>query len=279
MRYDSCETLGHSEIQHGPHSNRVYLMKLERRDLPGIIERIDDLASRHGYSKLFAKVPSDTAQHFTNHGYRKEAAIPGFYQGSKEAVFLGKYLEPTRGRVEKPEELENVLSLAKAKANRTQSKNSWPSGQELIVCSPDHADEMSRIYREVFPTYPFPIHDPVYLRDTMASHIAYFGIVKEGELIALSSAEMDVQSANAEMTDFATLPGNRGQGLARALLRAMENAMSERKMYTAYTIARAVSPGMNITFAQMGYRFGGLLVNNTQISGSIESMNVWHKAL
>jgi hypothetical protein len=35
---------------------------------------------------------------------------------------------------------------------------------------------------------------------------------------------------------------------------------------------------MNITFAKCGYIFGGTLINNTQISGSIESMNLWHKS-
>jgi len=32
---------------------------------------------------------------------------------------------------------------------------------------------------------------------------------------------------------------------------------------------------MNITFAKAGYRYAGTLVNNTDISGTIESMNVW----
>jgi hypothetical protein len=36
---------------------------------------------------------------------------------------------------------------------------------------------------------------------------------------------------------------------------------------------------MNITFAKLGYRYGGRLINNTNISGSIESMNVWYKSL
>jgi beta-lysine N6-acetyltransferase len=36
---------------------------------------------------------------------------------------------------------------------------------------------------------------------------------------------------------------------------------------------------MNKTFAALGYRYGGTLVNNTQICGDLESMNVWHKPL
>jgi len=103
--------------------------------------------------------------------------------------------------------------------------------------------------------------------------------VKDGALAALSSAEMDIQGSNVEMTDFATLPEYRGRGLAQFLLQEMEGAMTHKGMRTAYTIARAVSPGMNITFSRRGYQYGGTLVNNTQISGSIESMNIWYKSL
>jgi hypothetical protein len=50
-------------------------------------------------------------------------------------------------------------------------------------------------------------------------------------------------------------------------------------MRTAYTIARALFTAMNITFAGMGYAYGGTLNNNTSISGHIQSMNVWYKSL
>jgi putative beta-lysine N-acetyltransferase len=81
------------------------------------------------------------------------------------------------------------------------------------------------------------------------------------------------------MTDFATLPEFRGNGFAELLLKYMENQMVSCQMLTAYTIARAISPAMNITFGKGGYAYGGRLVNNTNIMGNIESMNVWYKKL
>jgi beta-lysine N6-acetyltransferase len=66
----------------------------------------------------------------------------------------------------------------------------------------------------------------------------------------------------------------RGEELA-----AKEAAMRPAGLRVAYTIARAMSPGINFTFAGAGYRFGGTLVNNTQIGGRIESINVWYKEL
>ena len=138
---------------------------------------------------------------------------------------------------------------------------------------------MGKIYKKVFATYPFPIHEPDYLVETMQTHIVYFGVETEGHLVALSSAEMDKENLNVEMTDFATLPTWRGHGVALHLLNAMENEMHLRGIKVACTIARAVSPGMNVTFARGGYEFAGTLINNTNISGGIESMNVWYKPL
>jgi putative beta-lysine N-acetyltransferase len=113
----------------------------------------------------------------------------------------------------------------------------------------------------------------------MQDHIEYFGVEVDGRLTALASSEVDTVSKNAEMTDFATLPKYRGSNLSGHLLRHMENDMRSRDIKTAYTIARALSPGMNITFAKAGYTYGGRLINNTNIAGQIESMNVWYKSL
>jgi putative beta-lysine N-acetyltransferase len=90
---------------------------------------------------------------------------------------------------------------------------------------------------------------------------------------------MDSDAQNVEMTDFATLPEYEGNGLAIYLLHNMENEMRNRKIKTAYTISRAVSYGINIIFAKMGYEYCGTLIKNTNISGNFESMNVWYKFL
>jgi len=277
--HDICETLGNSEIQHGPFSNRIYLMKLDKGDLPGIIEELNKRAEKKGYTKIFAKVPAEVEREFTSRGYSREAYIPGFYKGEEGAAFLGKYFDPVRAEAENREELEKVLYLSGGKSRENPEKAALPEGFSLLKCEPEHLGAMSQLYRIVFPSYPFPIHDPGYLEETIHSHVDYFGIVKDGALAALSSAEMDIKGSNVEMTDFATLPEFRGLGLAQFLLQEMEEAMILKGMRTAYTIARAISPGMNITFSRRGYQYGGTLVNNTQISGSIESMNIWYKSL
>ncbi len=90
---------------------------------------------------------------------------------------------------------------------------------------------------------------------------------------------MDPSSRSAEMTDFATLPDYRGFSLASHLLSEMEQNIVDEGIETGFTIARAASIGMNVTFAKGGYEYSGRLRNNTNISGDIESMNVWYKKL
>ena len=96
-------------------------------------------------------------------------------------------------------------------------------------------------------------------------------------MVALSSAEIDPQGKNAEMTDFATLPDYRGGKSATNLLSEMETAMERQGIKTLYSIARLNSPAMSKTFLKHSYKYAGTLINNTNISGKIESMNVFYK--
>lgn len=278
MMTDRIETFGQSTIQHGKHSDRVYLMKLGRDDLPELLTHLEELANRSGYSKIFAKVPDDRLDHFRRHGYRPEARVPRFYRGNRAAHFMGKYLSPQRREEPRPNRVAEVLELARAKTPLPQAPT-LTEGYGWRPLDPDDAQAMVAVYRRVFASYPFPIHNPAYLEETMAENVRYHGIFRDDRLVAIASAELDKSGGNGEMTDFATLPEERGQGLANYLLTRLEEAAAQEGIVTAYTIARAYSFGMNITFAKLGYDFGGTLTRNTQISGDLESMNVWYKPL
>lgn len=277
MGFDKIESLGSSLIQHGSFNNRVYLMKLDAKDMPEIIGQIGDLAEENKYGKIFAKVPAEFEADFLKSGYVREAFVPGFYNAEKGAVFLAKFSDERRKIDNRQGDIDEVLELCrkKGKANRARSYSEY----SIRSAGRDDVEEMSEVYKKVFLTYPFPIHDPEYLLSTMKTNIDYFLVEHEGRIVALSSAEKDVKGGNAEMTDFATLPDHRGRGLAGWLLSEMEAAMRRLGIPTCYTIARAYSAGMNITFSRKDYEFAGTLINNTAISEGIESMNVWYKKL
>jgi len=276
--YDVVERLGKSIVQHGKLNDRVYLMKLAKKDFPFIIDELDNLAVSEGYSKIFVKVPAFAKNAFEENSYIVEAHIPGFFNGNEDAYFMGKYLSSQRQLIYNEEQYDEVVLLAKFKSADRPAID-LPYGYRYGMPGKQDVEQMAEVYRRVFQTYPFPVHDPKYLSHTMDENVVYFGVYKDEKLVALSSAEMDVESRNVEMTDFATLPEHRGKGLAVYLLGKMEEEVSKRGIKVAYTIARATSQGINITFAKMGYQYCGTLINNTNISGSFESMNVWWKFL
>ncbi len=266
-----------SIIEHSPHNDRIYLVKTGSPVAPELPEALIRRAENCGFSKIFAKVPERQSKRFLAAGYLPEASVPGLFNRKDNALFMGYFLKKQRSKLSDPGALDAIVKLSRSKA----AAASPTAMQELNLrkCGEDDVEEMSALYRKVFPVYPYAIHDPSYLLETMRKDSVYFGVSDKGKLAAISSAEMNPTYAFAEMTDFATLPGWRGNRLAEHLLALMESAVEKLGIKTVYTIARSASAGMNITFARAGYKFAGRLVNNTNISSGIESMNVWHKPL
>ena len=120
-------------------------------------------------------------------------------------------------------------------------------GFSLNIACKDDAEELVNIYKEVFETYPFPIYVPKYILETMDSHVVYFTIKHSGKIVAASSSEIDKENRCVEMTDFAVLPEYQRHGLAQNLLSEMEDEMRKNGIRVAYTIARALSFGMDIS--------------------------------
>ncbi|MFT6987115.1 MAG: putative beta-lysine N-acetyltransferase [Psychromonas sp.] len=275
---DIIENFEGSVIQHGRYNDRIYLIKLASEAPATTPCNLIDLAIKNNYSKIFAKVPECHSEMFFAAGFEEEARIPAFYDGKITAVFIGFYLNAERAEEPDLGRMDEILNMALEK-QAGKSKCYLNNDVTLRICNEADVVTMAALYKSTFKSYPFPIDNPAYILKTMKSHVDYFGIEVNGQLVAVSSAEMDKQSSNAEMTDFATLPEWRGNGFAQSLLFEMENAMKKKGIKTLYTIARAMSAGMNQTFSKAGYRFGGRLKNNTNISGNIESMNVWYKHL
>lgn len=275
---DILEYFEDSLIQHGKENDRVYLMKIGKRDIDKTLDYIESLVQNNGYTKIFAKVPVCIAGNFLKRGYIQEAFIPNLYKGREGGCFLARFVNKNRGIVEEKEEIESIIAVSKGKM-KTLPNREPVEGFVIEELKTDDAEEMAVLYEKVFKSYPFPIFKPEYLVKTMQENIIYFGIREKGRLVALSSSEIDYENLNAEMTDFATLESHRGKGLSLLLLQKMEDKMRQLGIKTAYTIARSLSYGMNITFARGGYEFGNTLINNTNIFGRIESMNVWHKGL
>jgi len=273
---DIIEKINGCVIQHGLHNNRIYLMRLNTDDTHGLIATLDDMALKNGYGKIFAKIPEPAWKAFKSADYVKEAVVPGFFTGKTDGFFISKYFSARR---QKAQNVEKLLRFVK-QVGEGSANNIHKTGRttrDVVSCKPSDAEEMSVIYQQVFKSYPFPIQKPIYLKRIMKEGVLYFCIRIEGRIAAIAAAEIDLVSKNAEMTDFATLPKWRGMGFAGMLLSHMDKKTRKLGIKTAYTIARATSNGMNTVFKNSGYKYAGLLINNSQICGSIQSMTVWYK--
>lgn len=271
---DAIARIGGTVIQHGRHNDRIYVMKLAVRDMPSVVHRLYSMAKENSYSKIFAKVPSRVLGHFIEAGYTIEAYVPGFFNGREGGYFVAKYLDSIRS-VDRP---ARAVGREPSTPRPTSSRRK-ASGITYHIAVPGDEGELAGIFQRVFSTYPFPIQDADYLLETMAKNIRYFFARINGRPVAVASSEMDHESGNVELTDFATLPEYRGNGISARLLRYMEQNMVAEGVKLAYTIARGTSYPINRVFSRAGYAYGGRLVNNTNICGGFESMNVWYKPL
>ncbi|MDF1543414.1 MAG: putative beta-lysine N-acetyltransferase [Anaerosomatales bacterium] len=268
---DRSERFGGALVHHGPVSDRAYLAK-PGPDPAADIRVLERLAAEHGYGKLFATVRAGAREVFEAAGFVVEARVP-LACGSDELLFFSRFLDPERA-VERHGEGEVASG-----ASGTTREPVLPPGLELRVAGPDDAADVASLYDAVFESYPFPISSPAYVAEAMEAGTVFVLVTAAERIVAAASAEIDEATCSCEMTDFATLPDQRGRGLALVLLGRLEEEARARGVTTAYTIARARSAGMTAVFTRRGYAHGGVLLNNTGICGAIESMNVWHRRL
>jgi len=274
---DTIESFGQSLLQHGNEGDRIYLMKFDTTDEQGLMGHLNQLALKENYTKIVAKIPVTVKKSFEDQGYEQEALMPSYYNRHEDCAMMSKYLSTDRAIKKGESEINAIIASVQEKAEEPPSK--LPKSWALRRLTPKDVPDIAQVYKTVFKSYPFPIFDEDYLLETMTDNIQYYGVFTNDGLVAVASSETDPDHFNSEMTDFAVLPSYRGHQLALHLLIEMEQKMRQQGYRLLYTIARSLSYGMNCTFAKAGYQYGGTLFNNTQIAGSIESMNIWHKEL
>lgn len=248
---------------------------LSSRGIEDLSHLLDIIAVEYNLSKIWGKIPRREADLFLDQGFTTEAWI-GQYFINDDAVVCSKFF---KNRNISRSILSNKRILQEVSIIPTADSASLPRGYYFKIAQPYDLRMVSSLFKQVFTTYPYPVFDENYLCSTL-NHVIY-GLVYNGEnrLVAVASAETNPQYKNAEMTDFATLPEERGKGLASVILHNLELILKSQNYHSVYTIARSTSRGMNTVFQRAGYSFTGTLVNNCNIAGGFEDMSVWYKLL
>ena len=130
-----------------------------------------------------------------------------------------------------------------------------------------------------FSYYPTPSGVPSYVAKQIREGIP-FRMARDGaELVACASADLVPEARTAELTDCATRPDHRGQGLMQALLADLMEDLRQMDYPTAFTLARAKEPGMNLVFRRLGFTWRGRTPRSCRIGDGFEDVNVWSRRL
>jgi len=261
-----------------PWNRRLKLLGVDAGRFPHFDERLRVLhapATERTFTKFTVYAPAGDEALWNAHGFRKEAAIRGFFADGGDAELWARYADHARAMDPRRDEQDRTVALARTKAPGSPS---LPAGMRLRVAEEKDAARVGGLLRAVFEDYPTPLDDVV-IHENIVTGRSRFHLVEreeDGALLACASAELDVPRSNAEITDCATRPEARGRGLMVRLIRSFEEALPvEAGIVDLYTIARADEVGMNCAFARAGYVYTGRLVNNCRMPGGWESMNVW----
>ena len=222
--------------------------------------------------KIIVKARREQVPYLLEEGWIREATIPGYFSG-EDLFFLVHYPHLPRshsGRREK--DLSITRHILDLKRNAVH-----PSDLPIRRATREDANKLASLYQTVFSIYPTPLDDPAYLRKTMDQGTVYVYIEQDGVILSAASAEINRTFSNAELTDCATLPSQQGQGHMAALLAYLEEILIGESITCLYTICRSASFAMNKVFYNLGYDYGGCLLNNCNIYSGIENMNVRHK--
>ncbi|MEB3298752.1 MAG: putative beta-lysine N-acetyltransferase [Candidatus Sericytochromatia bacterium] len=246
---------------------------------PGLIcAKLERLAEANGFDKVTLKVEREHLGAMLAHGYKLEGLIPQFFRG-QDAYVVSRFLSAERFSFDRFADESEMLRQIAAKPRRRPA-DSLPSGYTMCLATPDDIEDLVTLYEGTFETYPSPVASPDFLLATMQSHVRY-ALMRNGrgQLVSAASADIDFANGNAELTDCATLPTERGRGLMLLLLDHLERVIRPQGVRCAYSMARAMAPGMNRVFHNLGYGHYGRLINNCDISGDFEDINLWVKPL
>lgn len=242
-----------------------------------IIQQTEKQAIAINAEKLIFKVRIENINEFFAQGFNCEAKIDGYFLGA-DAYFFTKYYQNKRrvsvNWIQDDEMVKKIVSLPKSTVN-----TSAPEGMVLRKVTIQDIVPLAALYREVFPIYPTPLHDPAYIVKTLEEGTIYYIFEQNTKIISAASAEVNTFYRNAELTDCATLNSHRKHGLMKFLLQKLEEELKESGIYCAYSLARSQSFGMNAAFHQLGFTYRGRMMNNCIIFENLEDMNVWIKDL
>ncbi|MDN5362387.1 MAG: beta-lysine N6-acetyltransferase [Moorella sp. (in: firmicutes)] len=254
--------------------NKRLKVTASQGDEPYLLDaEIKNLARREGLTKILWLLRPEEAPPLLAAGYIIEGRFASYLRG-RPAVWLSYFMTPERRRPLRLAEEELILWRTEKKRLQ-QEVPELPPPFYLKKVLPEEAPQLARLYGATFVSYPTPVTEVDYLYQSMAADTVYMAVFNGDGLVSAASGVMDKDNLAAEISDCATRPEYRGQGLMRILIKALETELRAKGIITLFSLARALSLGMNSALYQSGYTFRGRFINNCHICGQFEDMNLW----
>ncbi len=248
-----------------------------RGNMTHILKEVCHISQEDFCEKVIFYSRPEHWHHLISFGYELEGVIPGYFSGT-DSYIMTLYTNNERRTSLHWVKENKILSDIKDKGPNMNEKP-IPADYFFRKAEVDDAKQLAGLYGKVFQVYPTPMTDAKYV-ESMINDGTYFYLVEyHNEVVSAASAEVNTAHHNAELTDCATLPSHRKYGLMKKLLMYLEEELRKNGIFCAYSLARALSFGMNSAFYQLGYQYQGRLTNNCYIFDKLEDMNIWRKDL
>lgn len=259
------------------YNQRIKALDYDAKNYEGMLLALRWIAEANGFDKLTFMARRRDFQEFLKFGYVLEAVIRHYHAG-EDAFVVSKFR--SQERLTSLSLMEEILLVERILAEPSDHPpQPMPEGHAIRFAGHDDIPALIELYQSIFETYPSPLMHSSYLETILQRESIFAVATFGGEIVAAASAELHRSARSAEMTDCATRPSARGLGLMSHLLSFLESELHRREYSCAFTMARARSFGMNRCFYRLGYTFMGRLVNNCDIFGTYEDMNIWVKPI
>jgi len=234
-----------------------------------------DAAHSCGRGRVVVLAPVTVESGLEAAGYRREGLMPNFYRGEEDCAVLGAYPDAERAELANPEPVAKVTALLESAGESTRVHAPVTTRRAGV----EDATPLASLLAETFKEYPTPSGDPEYLANAIEDGIPFRIVEQDGEPVACASADLLRQAKTAELTDCATRPEFRGRGYMQFILDDLIGDLRQLGYPTAFTLARAAIPGVNLAFARLGFELCGTMPQSCRIGEGIEDMNIWSRAL
>lgn len=266
--------IDHTKIYVDYTNKRVKIIDLENISVQNI-KRIIHFSSKQHLGKIICNSNLKCFEIFIEAGFHSEGKINGYFEG-KDAFCMSYFINSDRKICNNFTKKELLVKQC------LDVKDTFIyGGKNSTYCirnaTENDIEEMVKLFSTVFSTYPSPVYDEEFLKETMKKKVLYKVAIYDGKIIGVASADMDKENLNAEITDCATYQDYRGKGILSNIIYSLELDLNKRGFITLYSLSRAINPSINFVLSKHNYKFAGRLVNNCNICGTFEDMNIWVK--